>query len=84
MHVGIMTPGYDNIDLLNRLNELVDPFFNAFIRDNGGSISAEHGIGLEKAKYLNYSKTNEMIDVMRQIKNVFDPNGIMNPYKIFV
>jgi len=40
-------------------------------------------MGLEKTKYLSYSKTNEMIEVMRQVKNVFDPHGIMNPYKIF-
>ncbi len=45
-------------------------------------MSAEHGIGLQKTKYLSYSKTPEMIEYMKQIKNVFDPKGIMNPYKV--
>jgi len=54
----------------------------AFVRDHKGSVSAEHGVGLQKTKYLNYSKSEDMIRVMRQIKGVFDPNGIMNPYKV--
>lgn len=45
-------------------------------------MSAEHGIGQQKPHYLHYSKTPEMIQVMQQIKNVFDPNGILNPYKV--
>jgi len=49
----------------------------------GGSISAEHGIGLLKKKDLHYSCSPEQIDFMRQIKKVFDPKGIMNPGKIF-
>lgn len=48
-----------------------------------GSISAEHGIGLLKKKDLNVSRTVEEVDLMRQIKAVFDPHGIMNPGKIF-
>ena len=53
-----------------------------YVRDHRGSISAEHGIGLQKPKYLEYSKSKEMIQVMRQIKATLDPNGIMNPYKV--
>ena len=49
----------------------------------GGSISAEHGIGLRKKPYLAFSRTPEEITVMRQLKAVLDPRGILNPGKIF-
>jgi len=49
----------------------------------GGSISAEHGVGLLKKEYLHYSRSELEISLMRQIKKVFDPSGIMNPGKIF-
>lgn len=48
-----------------------------------GSISAEHGIGLTKKKDLGYSRTPAEVEIMRQIKRVLDPSGIMNPGKIF-
>jgi (R)-2-hydroxyglutarate---pyruvate transhydrogenase len=51
------------------------------IDDHRGSISAEHGLGFAKNKYLKYSKSEADIVVMRKIKNLFDPKGIMNPYK---
>ncbi|MEH6568456.1 MAG: FAD-binding oxidoreductase [Halioglobus sp.] len=49
----------------------------------GGSISAEHGVGLLKKDYLPYSRSALEIQLMRQIKQAFDPAGIMNPGKIF-
>ncbi|MEZ5463587.1 FAD-binding oxidoreductase [Dokdonella sp.] len=49
----------------------------------GGSISAEHGIGLVKKKYLAGTRSDAEIAMMRQIKRVLDPSGIMNPGKIF-
>jgi FAD/FMN-containing dehydrogenase len=48
-----------------------------------GSISAEHGIGLEKREFLSHSRSPEEIAVMRSIKGVLDPGGILNPGKIF-
>lgn len=48
-----------------------------------GSISAEHGVGMTKRDYLSYSRSAEEIALMKSIKAVFDPNGIMNPGKIF-
>jgi FAD/FMN-containing dehydrogenase len=48
-----------------------------------GSISAEHGVGMTKRDYLGYSRSPEEIACMKAIKAVFDPNGIMNPGKIF-
>lgn len=47
-----------------------------------GSISAEHGVGLTKAKYLHLQKSPLTLSIYRQLKQVFDPHGIMNPYKL--
>lgn len=49
----------------------------------GGIISGEHGIGLVKKPFLPKVIDNGAIDYMRQIKKIFDPNNILNPYKIF-
>ncbi|MDP5071614.1 MAG: FAD-binding oxidoreductase [Congregibacter sp.] len=49
---------------------------------HGGSISAEHGVGLLKKPYLRYSRSEAEIALMAQLKRVFDPAGIMNPGKI--
>ncbi len=49
----------------------------------GGSVSAEHGIGLLKKPYLNYTRSSAEIELMKRVKQVFDPNGIMNPGKLF-
>ncbi|MCP3392304.1 FAD-binding oxidoreductase [Bradyrhizobium sp. CCGB12] len=49
----------------------------------GGSISAEHGIGIVKRPYLNLSRTSEEIETMRALKRALDPNNILNPGRIF-
>jgi glycolate oxidase len=48
-----------------------------------GSISGEHGIGVVKAPYLSLALSRDEIALMKRIKAVFDPNGILNPGKIF-
>lgn len=53
------------------------------VEKHGGSVSAEHGVGLVKKDYLHYTRTHKELDLMRGIKKVFDPQGIMNPGKIF-
>lgn len=82
VHLNIGIPGFDNHALLEKLSNVVDPFIFKYVKDVRGSVSAEHGIGLQKTKYLSYSKSPELIQYMQQIKKVFDPNGIMNPYKV--
>ena len=49
----------------------------------GGTISGEHGIGLEKKPYISHVVEAGALNYMRQIKKIFDPNNILNPYKIF-
>jgi glycolate oxidase len=64
----------------------VDKVREELFRDcqlRGGVISGEHGIGLVKKPFLSLSLDEKQIDIMRKIKRVFDPNGIMNPGKIF-
>ena len=53
------------------------------IRDLGGSVSAEHGIGVIKRDYLEYSRTPEEIATMRAVKLALDPKNILNPGKGF-
>ena len=48
-----------------------------------GSVSAEHGVGLEKKPYLGLSRSDTEIEVMRALKRTLDPKGILNPGKIF-
>ena len=49
----------------------------------GGSVSAEHGVGLDKKKYLKLSRNDAEIDLMRTLKRAMDPKGILNPGKVF-
>lgn len=53
------------------------------VQTYNGSISAEHGVGLTKRDYLTYSRSEAEIAYMKAIKAAFDPNGIMNPGKVF-
>ena len=53
------------------------------LHDVGGSISAEHGIGLVKKDYLGSTRSAEEIALMRGIRAVMDPAGILNPGKLF-
>lgn len=78
LHV-IVAVGDDAVDTHHAVEELV----YAGVRDLGGSVSAEHGIGLEKRDYLNWTRSEEEIALMLQIKSIFDPNGILNPGKVF-
>ena len=48
-----------------------------------GTISGEHGIGIEKKPYINKVVEAGALNYMREIKKIFDPNNILNPYKIF-
>ena len=47
-----------------------------------GSISAEHGLGFKKKDFIYYSKSKKAVDMMHQLKDIFDPKGLLNPYKV--
>lgn len=83
LHLNILKPaGLDQADFYARCHEISPRIFEA-VAARGGSISAEHGVGLLKRDFLGYSRSREEIAVMRGIKAVLDPNGIMNPGKLF-
>ena len=53
------------------------------VQRHGGSVSAEHGVGLLKKPFLHYSRDAAEIALMRAIKQAFDPHNILNPGKLF-
>ncbi|KAI8477357.1 MAG: hypothetical protein J3K34DRAFT_453004 [Monoraphidium minutum] len=60
----------------------VEPFVYEWTAARGGSISAEHGLGLMKAECIGYSKPAAAVELMGAVKRLLDPNGILNPYKV--
>jgi glycolate oxidase len=51
--------------------------------DAGGSVTGEHGVGLEKRENIRYVFSDDDLDVMQRIRRVFDPDNLMNPGKVF-
>lgn len=60
----------------------VEAVFYGALRSRNGSISAEHGIGLEKRPYLGWSRGSEEIALMHSLKQTLDPRNILNPGKV--
>jgi FAD/FMN-containing dehydrogenase len=82
LHVNVMKPdAMDKDAFLARTHEADHAMFE-LVRKNGGSISAEHGIGLLKKEFLGYTRGPAELAVMRALKRALDPNGILNPGKI--
>ncbi len=75
IHVEIVGPAADD--------EQVDRLVLDAVAAEGGSISAEHGIGRAKAHLLGLSRSPEEIAAMRAIKDAWDPAGLMNPGALF-
>jgi glycolate oxidase len=48
----------------------------------GGSITGEHGVGSEKKNLMPYMFTDDDLDVMVRLRNVFNPESLLNPHKI--
>jgi glycolate oxidase len=81
IHVNIMTDK-NNKEEYQRATDSVKEIFNETVK-MGGTISGEHGVGLTKAPYLRMELEPASIRLMKSIKKVFDPKGILNPGKIF-
>lgn len=64
------------------LKERIDKIVYSPLKTLGGSVSAEHGIGLHKKDYLNLCRTEEEIATMKLLKQTFDPNNILNRGKV--
>ena len=70
--------------LLPENQQLAHNIVHNLVNEFNGSISAEHGIGQFKINELTKYKSQVELNLMKQIKKVFDPNNIMNPNKIFI
>lgn len=77
LHV-VVSVGDDSPESHHQINEIL----YSELQPINGSLSAEHGIGLEKKNYLHYSRSAEEIALMRTMKQALDPKGILNPGKV--
>jgi glycolate oxidase len=78
IHVNILfEPGEES-----KVEQAVGRVFRIAL-DLGGTLSGEHGVGLTKAAYLGWELGSSEIELMKGLKNLFDPRGILNPGKIF-
>ena len=77
LHV-IVAPGRDDAPTLHDLEALV----YGLLREFDGSISAEHGVGIERRHFLEISRTPQEIAAMRAVKAALDPHSLFNPGKV--
>ena len=79
LHVNFLVslPAQENI-----FEDAVKELFQQTI-EHGGTLSGEHGIGLAKMDYISMALPEKEIALMRKLKNLFDPNTILNPGKMF-
>lgn len=82
LHINVLKPeGMENADFVRECGR-VTTLLAQVLQRHGGSISAEHGIGLVKKPYLSSTRDAAEVALMRGIRHVFDPAGIMNPHKL--
>ena len=83
LHLNILKPENLTKDEFFEKCQSVNDLVFQTVQKYGGSVSAEHGVGMTKKPYLNYSRSETEIQYLKELKKVFDPNGIMNRGKIF-
>ena len=82
LHINILRPEGMTKEHFVKECRKVDELVFAAVKTQHGSISAEHGVGLSKKSFLNYTRSNAEIEIMKGIKKVFDPDNIINPGKV--
>lgn len=83
VHLNMLKPGGMATEAFKAHCDQASTGIFELLRRYGGSISAEHGVGLLKKPYLEYTRSEEELRLMRAIKTAFDPSGLMNPGKVF-
>ena len=83
LHVNIVKADMSDEDWNKKLPQGIRLLFKEVVR-MGGTISGEHGIGLVQKEYMDIAFSKVQLQIMRQIKHVFDPKGILNPGKILM
>jgi glycolate oxidase len=82
LHINIVRGEMSELDWNNKLPEGIKEIFRLCVK-LGGTISGEHGIGYVQRPYIDIAIGEKQIELMKGIKNLFDPNHILNPEKIF-
>lgn len=82
LHINIIKAGMSDDDWKHKLKHGIKEIFELTV-SLGGTISGEHGIGLVQKEFMWIKYSDIHLNLMRGIKQVFDPNGILNPGKIF-
>ena len=83
LHINLLKPESQSKEEFFAEAKQIDELLFGLVRDFRGSVSAEHGIGLLKREFLGHTRSQGEIALMREVKRVFDPLGILNPGKIF-
>ena len=83
LHLNILKPENMSKDDFFAECQIVNKYVFETVQKYGGSVSAEHGVGMTKKPYLQYSRSETEIEYLKEVKKVFDPNNIMNRGKIF-
>jgi len=83
LHVNIIKGDMNEDHWNTKLPEGIREIFKLVV-SLGGTISAEHGIGLVQKYYMPIAYSDIQLQLMKNIKGIFDPKGIMNPGKIFI
>jgi glycolate oxidase len=82
LHVNIVKAGMSDADWNSKLKDGITEVFELTVA-LGGTLSGEHGIGLVQKNFMSLKYTPVHFAIWKGIKNIFDPNGILNPGKIF-
>lgn len=82
IHVNILKGEMEDHEWEKKKENIVSSLLKK-VCELGGRITGEHGVGILKKKYLKLNITDKEIEIYRKLKNIFDPNGILNPGKIF-
>jgi len=82
LHINIIKGAMPDDKWNNELSVAIRELFEEVVA-LGGTLSGEHGIGLVQKQYMDIPFSKTSLDIMRGIKNVFDPKGILNPGKVF-